>query len=186
MSYSKPREGGWWLVGGEGGSGLRVCTALHCQELSLVIPLSGGYTNTLRTPRSGRLLPPVSEIKVIVHVREGDGRWQDVHFHFHPAASNQAFNLASFYFHFVVIKKRHHVICSRQPYHLDWQQKKRRHQQSFRMQVTHSMAPSLIIDGVCGQSYSEPRWERTYLEVACSLRAAALQQQQGKRPSRCA
>lgn len=73
MSYSKPREeeGACWMEGR--GSGLRFCTALHCQELSLVIPLSGGYTNTLRTYSSGQLLPPASEIKVIVHVREGDG-----------------------------------------------------------------------------------------------------------------
>lgn len=54
-------------------------------------------------------------------------------------------------------------ICSRQPYRLEWQQKKRGHQQSSHAQV-HSTAPSLIIDGWVCQRYSEPREER----AACS------------------
>lgn len=78
----------------------------------------------------------------------------------------QTINLPSFYFHFLIIKTRHHVICSRQPYHLEWRQKKRRHQQSFRMRVTQYGAVVNYRWRVC-QSYSEPREERS-VQPACS------------------
>ena len=57
----------------------------------------------------------------MVHVREGP---------FHQQPTINHFNYV-FLFPFLVIKPKHDGICSRQPYHLDRQQKKRGHQQSF-------------------------------------------------------
>lgn len=104
---------------------------------------------------------------MIVHVREGDGLARRP---FPPGSQKSTRQFSVFLFPFLVIKARHHIICSGQPYHLEWQQKKRRHQQSFRMQVVHSTAPSPIIDGRVCQNYSEPR------EGACSLQQLAAEQ----------
>lgn len=141
----------------------RGAEGLHCAALPRTEPrhpLPKG-TNTLRTYSSSQLLHTASEINVIVHVREGDGPWKTA----------ISINVPSFYFHSSSSNQSTRVICSRQPYHLDWQQKKRRHQQSFPCAGgTQYGAVVNYRRRVC-QTYSEPREER----AACSSL------QQGKR-----
>jgi hypothetical protein len=75
MSHSKASRASHREVGGRGpglrglhGAALR-CTALHCQELSLVIPRQRAEGGTLRWYTvDSRLLPAASEINVMVHV----------------------------------------------------------------------------------------------------------------------
>lgn len=104
---------------------------------------------------------------------------EDGHFHQCPI----------FLFPFLVIKPRHHVICSRQPYHLAWQQKRGDISRVSHVQAAHSTALSLIIDGVCARLILKP--ERSVQPAAaCSSRARYLGRARhrgapGLYPARC-